>query len=310
MITSMHHSFDIHLAAEYGIEGALLIHHFQHWIMVNKRLNQNLFDGRTWTYQTLAEIAAHFPYLSTPQVKRTIQKLCDKEVLVKGNYNKNSHNRTVWYAFKDEKMFAIFRNRKMEIPESENGDGEIGKCTIKEKILKTDTKNTGGEADASTPPSPDISDKFNKKTNTPSVEPLFTHGSKIKMPMSCYHSLIASYGEAKIKEYLSLMEDYLDAHGKRYKDYAAALRQWIKRDSKGKGENGDVESNEEFAKKIVENYSLVRAKQLSVRLEALHNRLLIESTHPTWSMPATEIHYKENGFKEQVENALRKWRMK
>ena len=37
MLSSEHHSFDVYLAAEYGIQEAIMIHHFQHWIGVNMR---------------------------------------------------------------------------------------------------------------------------------------------------------------------------------------------------------------------------------------------------------------------------------
>ena len=60
MQSTPHHSFDVYLAEQYGIHEAILIHHFQHWIMVNKNLKRNFRDERTWTYQTLQDIAAHF----------------------------------------------------------------------------------------------------------------------------------------------------------------------------------------------------------------------------------------------------------
>lgn len=141
---SQHHSFDIHIAAEYGLEEAIIIHHFQHWIEVNKRLNRNLKDGKTWTYQTYKEIAAHFPYWTEDQVRDIIESLCTgknrkskkeghfEPVLIKGNYNKHKMDKTNWYAFKNEEKFT-----KGEIPSRE------GKCpNAKREIPKAipDTK--------------------------------------------------------------------------------------------------------------------------------------------------------------------------
>ena len=107
MTKSTHHSFDIMLAAQYGIAGAILIHHFQHWINYNKSLGKNKKDGRTWTYQTRKEIAAWFPYFSEDQVKRETNKLVQVGVLVKGNYNRAAMDKTIWYAFKNEEIFTI-----------------------------------------------------------------------------------------------------------------------------------------------------------------------------------------------------------
>lgn len=115
----MHHSFDINLAAIYGINAAIIIHHFQHWISVNRRLKRNFHDGRTWSYQSFDEIAAHFPYFSKDQVRDAISLLCNgktrrskndelcfEPVLMKANYNKTPFDRTLWYAFIDEEKFS------------------------------------------------------------------------------------------------------------------------------------------------------------------------------------------------------------
>lgn len=103
-----HHSFDIDLAAKLGsVELAILIHHFQHWIKYNIRLKRNFKEGRTWTYQTREEIAAHFPYFSPSQVRRLTDKLVKMGVLRKGNFNKSSIDKTLWYSFENEEMFTI-----------------------------------------------------------------------------------------------------------------------------------------------------------------------------------------------------------
>lgn len=120
------HSFDIHVATEYkSVEIAILVWHFQYWIMKNKRLNRNCIEGRTWTYQTNLEIAAAFPYFSIFQVERLIKKAVQLKILRKANYNKSQFDRTVWYAFEDEEKFGISRFREMEPAESINGDRGI-----------------------------------------------------------------------------------------------------------------------------------------------------------------------------------------
>jgi hypothetical protein len=147
----MHHSFDVGLATKYGIEEAIIIHHFQHWIGINQRLKRNFHDGKTWTYQTLDEIAAHFPYLSRSKVFNIIEKLClgkDRQskkkeldfepILVKGNFNKSTYDRTVWYAFSQEPV-VILQNCNMDIGELQNGDCQIA-TPIPDTIPDTETK--------------------------------------------------------------------------------------------------------------------------------------------------------------------------
>jgi hypothetical protein len=144
---SRSHSFDPDLAEKYSVEEALVIHHFQYWCDHNARLGINFHDGRTWTYQTIEQIAAHFYYFSVDQVKRIISKLTARDILIKGNYNKSKYDRTLWYSFKNEIEFTIVRNRQMVKVESPNGDGEIARPIPK---TKTNTKETTTTA----PPAP------------------------------------------------------------------------------------------------------------------------------------------------------------
>lgn len=110
---STHHSFDTELAAIYGINGAILIHHFQHWISFNQRMKKNLIEGRTWSYQTRQEIQAHFPYLSDKEIRGAIDRLVKGKVLIKGNFNKTPFDRTIWYAFVTE---SDFLNKLYDVP--------------------------------------------------------------------------------------------------------------------------------------------------------------------------------------------------
>jgi len=134
------HSFDIQLAQVYGMQEAIVIHHLLFWVKYNQNLKRNFIDGRTWTFQTMDEIAAHFPYLSRNQIVDILEKLCTGKsrkkkgddldfdpVIMKGNHNKSSYDRTIWYAFVDEEKWCrqipkcILENDKMEFVKSQNG---------------------------------------------------------------------------------------------------------------------------------------------------------------------------------------------
>lgn len=140
---SLHHSFDIELASQYGVQEAIIIHHFQHWINTNMRLRRNYIEGRWWMYQTLEEMAAHFPYLSRDQVNRLIRKLVKKGVLKKGNHNKFKFDRTMWYAFENQEKFLgkvemdVAKSPDDDVAKSPQGNGQIA-TPIPD--TKTDTK--------------------------------------------------------------------------------------------------------------------------------------------------------------------------
>lgn len=147
---SIHHSFDIFLAEKYGIREAILIHHFQHWINVNINLKRNLHEARYWTYQTIEEITAHFPYMSKFEVSEILQKLIRgrsrrskkgpafEPVLMKGNFNKTGFDKTIWYSFVDQKMFTKLANAKMEKGKCQNGQQQLP-SPIPDTIPHTET---------------------------------------------------------------------------------------------------------------------------------------------------------------------------
>jgi len=156
---SEHHSFNVSYAAKYGVESAIIIQHFIHWIGVNKRLKRNNFDGRTWSYQTLEEMEAQFPYWSKSQIYDIIEKLCTGKsrksksdelcfdpVLVKGNYNKTLYDRTIWYAFSIEENFTFLGNPKID-----DGQAQSRNCGTPTPIPDTipDTKPDAVKKEAS-----------------------------------------------------------------------------------------------------------------------------------------------------------------
>lgn len=124
---STHHTFCIDLAIEYGMEEAILIHHFQYWIDINQTKGTNFHEGKTWMYQTRKEISAHFPYWSPDKIRRLTDKLVEKKVLVKGNFNKKEFDKTIWYAFSNEGIFTNGYRRNSKFVEENKESFTTGK---------------------------------------------------------------------------------------------------------------------------------------------------------------------------------------
>jgi hypothetical protein len=86
------------------------------------------------TYNTIDEIALNFPYWQNHQVRYFIDVLVERDILIKGNHNKSSFDKTCWYAFKDEEKWN-FSNKSYE---RENSQIErLKSSNRKEKIRKT-----------------------------------------------------------------------------------------------------------------------------------------------------------------------------
>ena len=306
--SDQHHTFSVHLAAKFGIECAILIHHFQHWIEHNKRLGRNFFDGRTWTYQTLKEIAAHYPYLNEFKVCRLLKKLVDAGVLIKGNYNKSKFDQTQWYAFKNEKMFTTLQNCNMDVTEVQNPDDESAIPIPHTKThTRTNKQTYADQVDAS-------KSNFSKKSN--SKNPVILRQPRRMLVSTSeeeHQKLVDKYGLSiteKCYDYLQewkLSKSETDVKSlSKHTDYFR-ITKWVRKaldelDGKnpadGNYKSSRIEENLKLSKDIEAKFHSPTWK-----IEVLSKQ--IEFVSPGNFQPIC-INYSENGFKEQLGNALRK----
>ena len=120
----MEHSFDVMLAQKYGVNAAVLLKHFEFWIAKNRANGKNYFDGKYWTYNSRKAFAELFPYMNARQIDYAIKKLIDDGLIITGNYNKSTYDRTLWYAI-TKKGYCILQNCEMEVTKLENGFDNI-----------------------------------------------------------------------------------------------------------------------------------------------------------------------------------------
>lgn len=55
-------------------------------------------------------------------------------------------------------------------------------------------------------------------------------GEIVKMPEHLYQNLVDDYGETTVRDYAERVDLYCRSKGKRYKDYSATIRQWLRKD--------------------------------------------------------------------------------
>ena len=153
----MEFSFNVEFANRYGIDEAIMIKSFQFWIRLNKANGNNFNDGKYWTYNTNKSLTLYFSFWSEKQVRRIIESLVDKGILLKGNYNKIGYDRTIWYAFTNEDLYlsdnfhlpdngldqkgnTILPNGQMDIPIRANRFAQKGEpIPVANQVLKTFT---------------------------------------------------------------------------------------------------------------------------------------------------------------------------
>ena len=169
---------------------------------------------------------------------------------------------------------------------------------------KGDSKEREGSASPPLPP-PLSSKKIERSENVSTTQ-------------DEHEKLQSSHGEEKTQtlyERLSLWKNDTPKSKWKKSDYLAITR-WVVdavNDDALKDEKRNKVSNDEdniaYSKKLEENYNLVRGPQISVRIEAQPTQIIIYSTHPTSLVKPYVLKYKENGFREQIDQALRKWKL-
>ena len=90
------HFFDPQIAAKYGVNAAILFEH----ILAN---GLTYHDGRQWLRSSVREFRDNHPYLSTKAINNALKTLADAGQIDVGNFNDDPHDRTLWYAVRDER---------------------------------------------------------------------------------------------------------------------------------------------------------------------------------------------------------------
>ncbi len=108
----MDYSFNGDVAAIYGIDEAVFIHNLYWWIRKNEANGRHHYEGRNWTYNSMKAFSELFPFWTTKQVRRIIEKLKNAGALLVGNFNDTSFDRTQWYALSDE-VIEIYEGKKV-----------------------------------------------------------------------------------------------------------------------------------------------------------------------------------------------------
>lgn len=166
----MEHSFDIILAAKYGILEAVIIKHFQFWLAKNKANQIHFHNGMYWTYNSIDAFQKLFPYVSCKTIRNAIGKLVKEGVLITGNYNQDPHNHTKWYTFSERfarEVSSICPKGQIDMPERANvlytdidiTDNNIDNSSLRselsDSLLSTTTteKNNSSSTTPYSPPS-------------------------------------------------------------------------------------------------------------------------------------------------------------
>src|SRR5690606_6099606 len=103
-ISGHSHSFDTGIAKELGVNCAIVYNHIVYWLRINAAKGQGIKEGVVWMYETQEQMAQFLEYLSINEVKKAVVKLLESGVLIKGNFNSNSFDKTNWYTVANQSI--------------------------------------------------------------------------------------------------------------------------------------------------------------------------------------------------------------
>ena len=147
------YQFSVADAEKFGsADIAAILHNLRFWLRKNLANKTNIHDDRVWTYNTFEAWAVLFPWLSVPQIKRLLKKLCDAGLLIKGSYNKSKFDKTVWYSLEEPEFITkqptapelpIVRNRTIDnFKSSEEGTQSYDVTDNKQQIINSKLVNS------------------------------------------------------------------------------------------------------------------------------------------------------------------------
>lgn len=232
----MDHKFNVSIAEKYGMAEAVLLEGLSFWCMSNKANGRNIKGGLAYTFNSIKALHDLYPYLSEKKIRTALAKLEEAGIIVSGSFNKNSYDRTKWYAV-TEKGFAEMGNsicpkRQMDFAEKANGNVRKGEPIPFDSTVKSPLGSVG-------------------KTSQKPQEPRHRLGE-------FGHVLLSDEDEAKLDEqfpgfwrdYITRVDEYCEQSGKRYRNYRLTISKWIRRDQ----QTGSVKSDASCTAPVGEAY--------------------------------------------------------
>ena len=134
------------LAVAIGLNEALFIQQVHYWLTSST----HEYEGRRWVYNTLDGWQKQFPFFTMSTLRRTIDSLREKQLLLTGNFNTNGQVRTLYYSIDYDALDQVDPFVDFNMPFVQNEQMHLFKMSISnaqneqmliEQRLTTETTN-------------------------------------------------------------------------------------------------------------------------------------------------------------------------
>ena len=127
-------AFDENFAVRYGVDCAVMLQNFIFWTRKNRANGEGFHDGYWWIYNSYNAFTEIFPFWTPKQIRRILSTLVEKNALVKGNFNKNQFDRTLWYALSEEIMKKVFPE-DCSVTEQDDAAAQTGNSQLPKRAI-------------------------------------------------------------------------------------------------------------------------------------------------------------------------------
>jgi hypothetical protein len=108
-------------AEQYGVDGAVMLHHIRYWVAKNEANENNYHENMYWTYNSTKAFSQLFPFWSARKIGRILSKLEDDGAIMSGNFNGSRYDRTRWFTLAN----PITENDTLHLSKMVNGNTAI-----------------------------------------------------------------------------------------------------------------------------------------------------------------------------------------
>lgn len=171
--------FNPELAQLIGLNEAIILNQIKYWIEIYKKQegsdpenSRHYINGRWWVYNTIANWHEQLPYICEKTITRALKKLEDMQLIISGNHNKSSYDKTKWYTINLDALDAMYEKSQSNIDSDKsaktNCPKEENSCDTKSFSNRTNCPN---ENETNCPiPSDTMSKPIPKTTSKTSTE--------------------------------------------------------------------------------------------------------------------------------------------
>jgi hypothetical protein len=203
------------LAEEIGLNEAIFLQQLHYWL--NGKSAKHI-DGKKWIYNTFENWQEQFPFWSVSTVKRTINALSQRNLILRGNYNRAGFDKTVWYSINYEEVNRV--NQRLgqnDLTRGSNCTNGEGQNDLTNTIDYTKTTSESNEGTTLT-----VKNKHRKTKHGEFDNVLLTDDELMKLKERFPNDL---------QQRIERLSDYVASTGKAYKSHYATIISWAKKDT-------------------------------------------------------------------------------